>query len=388
MHYSTLLIRREWRDIIRTRVYWGVTLLLMALTAGILALLPWAQSQIAVTRWAVMAPTAQQAQVIRQDLAAQLAQTPVHVQWTSPAQAAIVLTVRTTAHAAVPDNWARVVVQHGPIPSEKFLQTVLQSAVFTIRLAQQPQQLQAWKTLAQPPAIQVQRRRAAHNAPSAGEAAFSVTSVMMLLLILSIYGQMLVSGVAAEKASRMSEVLMVRVRPTALLFSKWIGTGMAAGIQLGAGLGAGILVWALDPQTQALVRHWGLTTAPLTLWLTILAAFVLGYSVYGGLFMMLGASLSRPEEARNAIGLPTFALMGAYGAVLLAVNAPDRAVTHWLTLVPLFFPFMQPINQGLHVATAPEWILGTALTLATGIGLLWWAARRYHQRLLNPPSRR
>ncbi|MHB1955713.1 MAG: ABC transporter permease [Sulfobacillus sp.] len=387
MRSSWLLIQREIRELLRIRTYWVTTGLLAALVAGALVLLPWIQNQSTITRWDVITPSAAQTLTVQRALQSSLAPDHITFEWTTAKHAEVILTI-TNAKPHLIDDSVQVMVRHGTPPSLSWLQSVLMPAIVNARIDHHPTLLTAWSQITQLPHIVIHRSAAIAPSKPATQIAVVTSFVFILLTILSVYGQMLVSTVSAEKASRISEVLLVRIQPATLLFSKWAGVGIAALLQILSALFAGFLVIVGDPAAQSIVRHWGLSSSPVILWLTIIAAFILSYSLYGGLFIMLGASLGRPEDARSAVGLPTFGLLAAYGGVFYALNRPTQPLTHWIALIPPLFPFMMPILQEFGAATARLWIYGSMLTIVSSVLLLWWAARVNRRTLLSTPTGR
>ena len=386
MRHGWLLIQRELRELLRLRTYWITTGLLVALVAGALLLLPWIHNQSTTTRWAVITPSTVQTLSVKHALQASLAPDHITFDWTTAKQADVILTIATTPHHLM-DNAIHVSVHHGTPPSISWLQSVLMPMIVNARMAHHPALLTAWASIAQPPHSVLQRTTAVAPSKPVTQITIVTSLVFILLTILSVYGQMLVSTVSAEKASRVSEVLLVRIPPASLLFSKWAGVGMAALIQILSALLMGFLVGLGDPQARSMIHRWGMSSSPMILWLTIIAAFILSYSVYGGLFIMLGASLGRPEDARSAVGLPTFGLLAAYGGVFYALSRPTQPLTHWIALMPPLFPFMLPIIQSFGAASLSEWVAGSLLTIASSGVLLWWAARVYRLTLLSTKPR-
>ncbi|CAB1128309.1 conserved membrane protein of unknown function [Candidatus Hydrogenisulfobacillus filiaventi] len=227
--------------------------------------------------------------------------------------------------------------------------------------------------------LQPERPPAAQPLRMAAEAA-DVALFMAVIL----YGQMVLMGVSAEKASRVSEVLLVRVPARQLLAAKLAANGLAGLAQLLAvGLAAGA-VWAASPGLRALLRPSGLTGMPWWLPALTLLLFVLAYLVYGAVFAAIGASVARPEEVRNAASYPVLVLVAGYYLAFWALAQPARPVLHLLGLLPVFFPFLVLPQAAAGAVPWWEWAGGIGFSLAAAVLLLRWAETIYRRNLLNP----
>ena len=383
MRSFALLTGREVREISRRPAYWITTALMLALVSGAFILLPWLQHHTQTVAWALQAPNAGQKTLLERALQA-AAGSQFRIRWVAPAHAAVV--IRVLAGPLFAQHLA-IHIHQNPAPTNGWIVQALMPAIITERLAQMPHAA-LFQQIMQVPTFVVHRGAHVTPPPSTAQIGITTSLVFLVFLILSIYGQMTMHSVAAEKASRLSELLSVRLSTTTLLMGKWAGVGIAAAVQIVLALIVGLGFMVFDPAAAALIHSWHLHTAPAWLWVATGAGFVFGYGFYGTLFLSLGASLARPEDARSALGLPTFGLMASYGSVMYTLAHTTTPLAHVLTMLPPFFPFLIILAQGLGTATAMEWVVGsfgTALTI--GI-LLWWAARQYRRTLYHRAARR
>lgn len=378
-----LLIMREVHDLWHRKAYWITTALLIALVSAAFLISPWLSHHQSTVNWSATAPTPAETAVVRHDFQMAAAGSFV-IHWVKPAEAAIVVSVPP---APIFAHQILVQVRHDPAPTAQWIIQALDPGILGQRLSHLPNVVQVQQALAAPV---VRFHRGPQVAPTPAGAQLAITSslVMVVFLTLSIYGQMTMASVATEKASRLSELLSVRLAPATILVGKWAGVGMAAALQIALAVLTGLGFLAFDPAAHTLVQAWHLHAAPIWLWVTTGVGFVFGYGFYGLLFLSLGSSLTRPEDARAAMGLPTFGLLAAYGAVIYAMAHTTSLITHILTMLPPFFPFLIIFGQGLGTATALEWIVGTTATGISVVILLWWSARQYQRTLYHRVSRR
>ena len=378
-----LLTSREVQELWRRKAYWVTTALLVALVSGAFIVLPLLRHHHTTLKWSVTAPTPAQTQVIQQALDT-AATGSFAIQWVRPAQAAV--TIRISATPAFGDR-ILVHVHQNPAPSQTWIRQALGAAIIGQRLEQLPNSTQVQAAL-QAPSIRVQRAPHVAPAPPTAEVAVTMSLIMVVFLTLSIYGQMTMQSVAAEKASRLSELMSVRVSPATLLIGKWAGVGLAAAIQIAIAVLVGLGFMTFDPQASVLINSWHLHAAPMWLWVATAIGFVGGYGFFGTLFLALGASLARPEDARASMGLPSIALLAAYGSMLYAMAHTTSLLTHVLTMLPPFFPFLIILAQGMGTATAMEWIVGILATGLSVVLLMRWASRLYRRTLYHEVPRR
>ena len=378
-----LLTSREVQELWRRKAYWVTTALLVALVSGAFIVLPLLRHHHTTLKWSVTAPTPAQTQVIQQALDT-AATGSFAIQWVRPAQAAV--TIRISATPAFGDR-ILVHVHQNPAPSQTWIRQALGAAIIGQRLEQLPNSTQVQAAL-QAPSIRVQRAPHVAPTPPTDEVAVTMSLIMVVFLTLSIYGQMTMQSVAAEKASRLSELMSVRVSPATLLIGKWAGVGFAAAIQIAIAVLVGLGFMTFDPQASVLINSWHLHAAPIWLWVATALGFVCGYGFFGTLFLALGASLARPEDARASMGLPSIALLAAYGSMLYAMAHTTSLLTHVLTMLPPFFPFLIILAQGMETATAMEWIVGIHATGLSVVLLMSWASRLYRRTLYHEVPRR
>jgi len=208
------------------------------------------------------------------------------------------------------------------------------------------------------------------------EAAATIMSVLLLLAIM-LYGNLVLTGVAEEKSSRVVEVLLARMPARNLLAGKIAGIGLLGFAQLAvtalAALVAALAVGSADiPAIGGAVLAW------------VVAWFVLGYAIYAMAYGALGSLASRTADASNAAIPVSFVLGAAYWASYIVVaNNPDSAGSRLVSLFPATAPFAMPGRIALGVAAWWEPIIAAALTVAAIAGLAVLAGRVYTGAILH-----
>jgi ABC-2 type transport system permease protein len=208
------------------------------------------------------------------------------------------------------------------------------------------------------------------------EAAATIMSILLLLAIM-LYGNLVLTGVAEEKSSRVVEVLLARMPARSLLAGKVAGIGLLGFAQFAvtalAALAAALAVGSADiPAVGGGVLAW------------VVAWFVLGYAIYAMAYGALGSLASRTAEASNA-AIPVSVVLGAayWASYLVVASNPDSAGSKLISLFPATAPFAMPGRIALGAAAWWEPIIATALTLAAIAGLAVLAGRVYTGAILH-----
>jgi ABC-2 type transport system permease protein len=192
-----------------------------------------------------------------------------------------------------------------------------------------------------------------------------------------LYGNLVPTGVAEEKSSRVVEVLLARMPARNLLAGKVAGIGLLGFAQFTvtalAALVAALAVGSADiPAVSGGVLAW------------VVAWFVLGYAIYAMAYGALGSLASRTADASSAAVPVSFVLVAAYWASYVVVSSdPDSAGSKLVSLFPATAPFAMPGRIALGAAAWWEPIIATALTVAAIAGLAVLAGRVYTGAVLH-----
>lgn len=191
----------------------------------------------------------------------------------------------------------------------------------------------------------------------------------VLFMAIAFYGGFVLTGVVEEKASRVVEVLLSRLRPHELLAGKILGIGSVGLAQLSIVAASALVArrFAENPSAS--------TTPGTIIW--IVFWFVLGYGFYAALYAASGSLVSRQEEAQS-IQLPVSGvLFVAYFFSMEAIQSPDGAAALAGSLLPPTAPMVM-IARIAH-GGVPVWqIVGAvALVVVSVYALVRLAGRIY-----------
>jgi ABC-2 type transport system permease protein len=203
-----------------------------------------------------------------------------------------------------------------------------------------------------------------------GDLAVGYVVAVILYMTLLFAGAVVAGGVAEEKTSRVSEVLLASLRPSELLIGKLVGIGLTTLVQLAvAALPALVAAMTLDlaelPDTTGAVVAWGLV------W------FVVGYALYSAAYGALGALVGRQQEVGQVTAFPAGLLLLGYLATTVIPGDPEAVWVQVGSILPPFAPMMMPMRVATGGVPAPEMALALVLTVAAAVGAIAYGARVY-----------
>ena len=217
----------------------------------------------------------------------------------------------------------------------------------------------------------------------------SVPIAFVYLLWISLFAimQMLLNNTIEEKSNRIAEVLLSSVTPNEIMMGKLLGIGAIGltmvgtwlatafmGLRLYHGAGADVIGPALDALSAS-----GLIPI-------FLLCFLLGYLIYAGLFLSVGALCNNLKEAQS-LQTPMMLIMMVPLFTMISVNRdPHGTLATILTWIPLYTPFTM-MNRAAANPPLLELIGATLLMIATALLLLWSAGRIFRIGILRTGNR-
>ena len=210
-----------------------------------------------------------------------------------------------------------------------------------------------------------------------------IVFVVLLFITVVIYGMWVATGVAAEKSSRVMELMISAASPRQLLTGKVVGIGLAGLTQYVAIAIPALLVLAFQDRIAAAILGptWA-SGAPLVgltpdLLLIYGVFFLLGFTLFALIYASMGAFVSRPDDLQT-LSLPLSLLaMTGYLAAILALGGGGRGLTTILSFVPPFSPFVMLARVMVGVVRPWEIALSIGLLVAAIVLVAIVASRMY-----------
>jgi ABC-2 type transport system permease protein len=199
---------------------------------------------------------------------------------------------------------------------------------------------------------------------------------VLLLLVISTFGGLVLTGVVEEKASRVVEVLLARIPARTLLAGKVTGIGLLGLAQVAVtALAAVIATATVDsfdvPAARGAVIAW------------VIVWFVLGYALYAMVYGALGSLASRTEDAQSVAAPVTVVLIAGYFVSFAAIGSPDALWAKVVSFFPATAPFAMPSRIAMGATAWWEPFGAAALTLLAIAGLVELGGRVYAGAILH-----
>ncbi|MEO8016575.1 MAG: ABC transporter permease, partial [Pseudomonadota bacterium] len=117
-----------------------------------------------------------------------------------------------------------------------------------------------------------------------------------------------------------------------------------------------------------------------------LLCFLLGYLIYAGLFLSIGALCNDLKEAQSFQGPMMLIMMVPLFTMVFINRDPHGALATIMTWIPIYTPFTM-LNRAAADPPLAELVGATALMIATALLLLWSAGRIFRMAMLRSGTR-
>ncbi len=222
-----------------------------------------------------------------------------------------------------------------------------------------------------------------------------IVFVVLSFLTLVFYGLWVASGVVAEKANRVMELLISAATAPQLVIGKITGIGLAGLTQVGMVLAPALLTLlasgeianaVLGPAAGSSSSLAGLSPG---LVLAFFVYFVLGFALYAALYAGAGSLLSRAEDLQ-IVALPlSIPAIAGYLPAVLALSGGASGFIRVASYVPLWSPFVMMARLSIGRVEPWELALSIGLLAATVPIVTLLAIRVYRAGVLmygQPPT--
>lgn len=210
--------------------------------------------------------------------------------------------------------------------------------------------------------------------------AYAVMFVLYMFIIL--YGTQVMQSVHEEKGNRIAEVLMSSVGAPQLLAGKVFGVGGAALVQM-AVWGSLVAVAALQRERIAAffeVPVETLAVLQIDPWVGVLLLLfaLLGFFLYAALFAAAGAATEDMQDASQFVWILLMPLIVPMVLQFQIVSDPHGQLATALGWFPFTAPLAMPLRMSATEIATLE-MLGSVLLLAVSVGVVSWVAGKIYR---------
>ena len=213
----------------------------------------------------------------------------------------------------------------------------------------------------------------------ASNSAQGIAYTLLIFLYISILmnSQLLMTSVAEEKTSRIAELLIASVNPSALLAGKIAAAAVLGIVQMASWLVIGYLLAPHGGATPAATQGGrsagegfsaviaGAVTP--TDILAFAAFFIIGYLQLSTLFAAFASLINRTEDLGSVSGPLVLPVVGAFFIAIFGLGFPNSPLVVASSFVPIVAPFT--MFARIAVSVVPLWQI--ALSLAINLAAIW-----------------
>ena len=183
----------------------------------------------------------------------------------------------------------------------------------------------------------------------------------------------LLTGVIEEKGAKILEALLASARYHEILAGKLLGVAAVSATLLGVWGGSALIVFTALANAGAPVPDGLLGTLfDPGLLIPFVLYFVLGYLMYGAIFLAIGSLCETIQEAQTLMTPMMFVIMGPMLLAPVVIRAPDAPIATVMSWAPLYTPFLMMVR--LPSGPPLYEVVGTSIVLAASTVLILWAA--------------
>ena len=208
------------------------------------------------------------------------------------------------------------------------------------------------------------------------------------LMVFSII-QYLLMGTIEERSNKIFDTLLTSVRMPELIAGKLLAVfAVTSTMMLVWGMfalsGSAFLATQVPGAGDMITPFLAAAASPQIL-IPALVSFVMGYIMYGLIFMALGSLCDTIQEAQTLLSPMMILLMLPMFAIFIAFQDPGSPVVDFATWIPVFTPFLLILRMP-HDPPMWEVIVQMGLMLVTMLAVLWVAVRVYRAGAVNGAS--
>ena len=202
-------------------------------------------------------------------------------------------------------------------------------------------------------------------------------SFLLWLLIFSVVNYLL-TGTIEERSNKIFDSLLTSVSLPQLLTGKLLGVLMLSLtlISVWATLGTSFIILAQDTIPPDVAAGLSQITSPRLLVPTLIS-FLLGYLMFGSIFLALGSLCDTIQEAQSLLSPVIIIMMLPLLLLPVAISNPESTLLHWATWVPLLTPFLVIVR----IPTEPPlWeVMAQIVWMFSFTALIIWAASKIYR---------
>ena len=213
-----------------------------------------------------------------------------------------------------------------------------------------------------------------------------IVAFFLWIMIFSVVNYLLM-GTIEERSNKIFDTLLTSVKLPQLLAGKLIAVlGVSVTLTsfwlVGGTLFTTYVSPSLSPEIVGGILTGVSEMLKPSMVIPALISFVLGYLMYGALFLAVGSLCDTVQEAQTLMTPLIILLMAPLAIGAISIENPDSSLVQMMTWVPFFTPFLLILRMPID---PPMWevIAQMGLMVVSTIVILWIATRIYRAGAVN-----
>lgn len=213
--------------------------------------------------------------------------------------------------------------------------------------------------------------------------------LVLFYFMIVTFGNQILTSITEEKENRVIEMILATIQPTTLLVGKLLSLVILAFTQMFTFLLPIVAGYFLF-KDQLSLPSLDLSTIPLDPLAIGLGAaiFFVGFLLFTGILMTLGAAMPTAKEAGSFFGIAIAFLFGPLYAAPLFISSPDSVLVQALSYFPLTAPIPLLLRNAAGNLTLPEALISISLlmisavvVISVGVRIFRFGALEYSRKL-------
>lgn len=213
-----------------------------------------------------------------------------------------------------------------------------------------------------------------------------IAVAFILWVIIFSVVNMLLSAMIEEKGNKVLEMMMASSRHHEILLGKLLGVAAVSATLLlfwvCLALGGGIAVQQAAATADLPAADVLAAVFNPGLLLPALGYFVIGYLMYGALFLSIGALCETLQDAQTLMSPMMLVMMVPLFLVMMALESPDSPILQFASWVPLWTPFIM-LARLAQDPPLVELIATTVVMIAFAGFMIWGSGVMFRMGALN-----
>lgn len=215
---------------------------------------------------------------------------------------------------------------------------------------------------------------------------------IIILMICTLSISFIIRAVTEEKTSKLVEMLVVTIRPLALLAGKILAVMAYMVIMIAVMAASALLSYLVCRNFMDFsvigqsMEAAGISSSVLQigapLFAIILVSLLLAYVSFALLSGLFGAACSTTEDMQSAMMVPTMLLLGCYFVTLISTGFNSPGASMAFSLIPFLSGFCMPVRYLLGDIGMGTVVLSWLIQLLVIAGLMWFSSRIYQDLII------